>query len=462
MNERASLFGQVLRLTISTLLVNSLAMQASAQWLPDRQYAEGPGIAVGELELHPGVAVRGGYDNNVFKSDGEEQPKTSAAILAVTPHLFLTTETSQRASQGEDKIGSPRFIGFRGGIATTYFHYFTDNAPRNLAIDTDFALSIAQGRPVELAVSAGYVRSVTPFTENAGSRSAYVFDTVDPTLKLKFRSRSGVLSGSVGYAPRYVHYESSVFNYLNNIQHGIDVGTAWRFLPSTALIYDARFALQDYLKLDAQTEQLLLFANNQSFRTRLGLNGALTNHITLRLLAGYAAGFYENSSLDEYETGVGEAVFSYVFGPHSWDVGYQRDVASSPLGAWMQIDRGFTKLGLLLANRFSIGLEAGVAHANYGSLLRAVDMADDSDNDPNDGVTGIGVGGDRSRDDMRVDGALRTEYRATNWLAFMVDLTVQSVMTDFDYELSRTQGNIIRDPADYTAMQVFGGVRAHY
>jgi hypothetical protein len=440
-------------------------LQANAQWLPDRAYSEGPGIRVGDLELHPGVAVRGGYDNNVFRSDGDATPIRDAAILAITPHLYLSTETPQRGLEGEDRLAAgqaPRFVAFRGGASATYLHYFTDNAPRNLAVDTDFFLAVAQGRPVELNLVASYVRSVAPFTEVAGDRNAYVFDTVDPSLRLKFNSRSGVLSGYIGYAPRYTHYESNTFDYLNNIQHGIEAGTAWKFLPSTALLYDARFAFQNYTNYTPTDERLMLFSDNQSFRTRLGLNGALTNKLSLRLLAGYAVGFYDRSELDEFEDGVGEAVLTYTFGPHSFDVGYQRDVVSSPLGAWSQIDRGFTKIAFLFARRFALRLEAGAAHANYGSLLRVISPADDTMDDAADGVTGIGVGGDRTRDDIRLDGAIRTEYRATNWLAFMADFTVQSVITDFDYDLSRANGQVIPDPADFTAMQIFGGVRAHY
>ena len=455
--------GQAGCLLIGLAFGLGLAMQASAQWLPDRRYAEGPGIRLGELELHPGVAIRAGYDNNVFKSDGDAQPIRDAAVLAITPHLNLTTEGAQRAKEGEDQAAPmPRYLAFRGGIAATYLHYFLENAPRNVAIDTDLKLNVAQGRPVELVVSAGYLRSVTPFTENAGARNAYVFNVIDPALRLKFNSRSQVLTASIGYAPKYTHFESSTFNYLNSLQHGIEASGAWRFLPSTALVYDAGLTLQNYMNFDKVDERLLLLSNNESFQSRVGVNGALTNHLSLRVLAGYAVGFYNRDALDEFEDAIGEAVMTYGFGPHSWSLGYQRTVASSALGAWIQTDRGFTKLGLLIAQRFSLGLEAGAGRANYGRLVRAVAVADDtSDGDP-DGITGLGLGGDRTRDDIRIDGAVRAEYRATNWLAVMLDFTAQSVITDFDYELSRDSQRVIPDPADFTALQVFGGVRAHY
>jgi hypothetical protein len=468
---RVSLLGQAVCLTIGLALGSGIAVQAGAQWLPDRQYAEGPGIRLGELELHPGIAVRGGYDNNVFRSDGKTRtgpngvPITNelqgAPILAVTPHLYLSTETAQRSMQGEDRGGGgPRFIGFRGGLSATYLHYFIDDAPRNVAIDTDLFLGIAQGRPVGVDLAVAYVRTVSPFTENARNGNAYVVDVLDPKLRLKFNSRGQVLTAYAGYSPRYNHYESGVFNYLNALTHTIDVGAAWRFLPSTALIYDASLGLQDYVNQQASDNLLLLYSNNQIFRTRLGVNGAVSNRINLRVLAGYATGFYKSTHLDEFEDVIGEAVLEYNFDPHRFDIGYQRDIQSSPVGAWYQTDRGFGKLSFMFARRFGLGFEAGAGRATYGRLVRV------------DGLTGevvaLGANGDTSREDLRIDGAVRMEYRATNWLSFMVDFTAQSVMTDFEYEVTALPDpetdSVIRipDPASYSAMQVFGGVRAHY
>src|SRR5688500_17509783 len=98
---RAVVFGAAFALsTFCTQL--AAAPHAEAQWLPDRSYTEGPGIRVGDLELHPGVAVRGGYDTNVFRTPGTaDDPEVASPILAITPHLNLTTLSRQRLTQGE-------------------------------------------------------------------------------------------------------------------------------------------------------------------------------------------------------------------------------------------------------------------------------------------------------------------------------------------------------------------------
>ncbi len=473
---RVSPVGQAVSLATGLAFGLLLSVQASAQsapatpWLPDRQYQEGPGIKVGKLELHPGIAIRGGYDTNVFRADGEvhdgvRRKEEGAGILAISPHLFLTTQTAQRAQGGEDRGGPPPvpFLTFKLGVAAHYLHYFIKTGPRDVGAEADLFLGIAQNRVVGIDISADYTRSVPPFTQNAGSRRAYVFDSVQPRLRLNFRSRSQVVTSYVGYAPKYTHYESSTFDYLNNIQHNAEAGAAWRFLPSTALVYDAGFAYQDYTRFNRGDRDLLILSTNKIFRNRLGVNGALTNNLALRVLAGYAVGFFNNRELDDFEDGIGEAVLTYRFDPHVFEVGYQRDIQSSPIGSWYQTDRGFAKLGLLFARVFALGFEAGAGYARYGRMIRY-------QNDTSDVVTGLGVGDDRSRTDVRVDGAVRAEYRATNWLAFMADFVVQSVITDFDFAVNSVPdpndpgapARQIPDPADYTTYQIFGGVRAHY
>jgi hypothetical protein len=445
---RVSPAGQAVRLAIGLCFMLALTMKASAQgtpWLSDRLYKEGPGIKVGELELHPGIAIRGGYDNNVFRSDGKTNgglslPKKDAPILAISPHLYLSTQTAQRAKEGEDRgPQQPSFMSFRLGAAAHYLHYFLENAPHNVGAEAEFFLGIAQNRVVGVDFSAEYVRSVPPFTQDAHDRNAYINDMVQPRMRLNFRSHSQVLTGYLGYAPRYTHYKSSTFDYLNNIQQRAEAGTAWRFLPSTALVYDATFAYQDFTNYNVNDQALILLSTNKIFRTRLGINGALTNKLLLRVLAGYAVGFFNNKELDDFESAIGEAVLTYRFDPHSFEVGYERDVQPSAVGSWYQTDRGFAKANFLFARKFALGFEAGVAHANFGRLIRIV-------NGMPIGLGTLNENGenDETRQDIRVDGAVR------------------SVITDFDFAVSAAGGQQIPDPADYTYYQIFGGVRAHY
>mgnify|MGYP003407364965 FL=1 len=81
-----------LRLTLFFVLVATSSSVHAQSWLSDRKRAEGRGIRVGDLELHPGVGVEAGYLTNPFYSD---RPKGTAAFR-VAPHLFLSTLRGER------------------------------------------------------------------------------------------------------------------------------------------------------------------------------------------------------------------------------------------------------------------------------------------------------------------------------------------------------------------------------
>jgi hypothetical protein len=460
----------------------SVSTQAHAQaWLPDRAYTEGPGIRVGDLEIHPGIAVRGGYDNNVFKADGKTrstvidgrtidvtQKEQGAGILAVTPHIHLSTLSEQRKAQGEDRQEGVRAlpaVAFRGGVAATYFHYFIDNGPKNLEVDTDLALNILPGRPFNIDVNLAYIRTVRPFTQNAGNKDAFRFNSVAPRVRFNFGSKSGVLTGYAGYAPRLALYESDVFSYLNSFTHAAEAGAAWKFLPSTALVYDGAIEFQDYSEENPfLSNSPVLFSDNKRFRTRLGINGAITRTLALRVLAGYSAIAFDDEQdgerLDDHEDVIGEAILTYGFGPAQtsrFEIGYQRDLVSSALGGWNLLDRGFATVRALVGGVVQLSLEAGVAKVKYGRIW-GYDRLNN-----NEMPTAIGDGGELDRDDIRVDGAVRGEYRVTNWLSFLADVSVQSIITDYQYAVFyQGGGSPVPDPAQYLAVMAFGGVRAHY
>ncbi len=443
-----------------------LCSPAYAQsWLPDRQYMEGPGIKLGDFELHPGIALRGGYDTNVFKADGEEgagsagQEIVGSGLFAVTPHVNITTQGKQRATEGESAAApySPPKLALRAGLAATYFYYLEDEAPRNLEVDTEVWVGILPERPINVELATTYQRNTRPFTQSTGSvdNNTYAHNAIRPSARVNVGSKSQVLTGFVGYAPNISLFENRTFKYLNAIGHTIDTGSAWKFLPHTALLYDASLNLNDYTDYDANSAfATVLLSDSQTFKTRLGLNGALTNRLSLRVMAGYAAGFFEDALLSEFQDVVGEAVLGYKFlNQHRLEAGYTRDVQLSAIGGWLRSDRAVAALRLGFAGAFSLGFEAAYGYLTYGRLL-------DADGAP------LGTGSATDRNDHRIDGAIRAEYRATNWLAFMADASVQNTITDFNYAVRAPgAGGVVAvfpDPASYLSFQFFGGVRAHY
>lgn len=485
--------GIVLACLMSTTFPVLGSIAQAQPWLPDRAYTEGPGIRLGDLELHPGVAVRGGYDSNVFRADGQSrvvsttesgaiqtrdftQQVRGSGILAVSPHIHLSTLSAQRRAGGEDREGAEGALptlAFRGGVSGTYLHIFLEDAPKSLEVDSDLWLSILPQRPFNVDLNFSYVRNVRPFTQYAGERNAYDYNVIQPRVRFNFGSRSQVLTTFVGYAPRITLFESALFDYLDSISHGIESGMAWKFLPNTAMIFDGNVDLQKYSESDPyQTRSPVLFSDSVRFRGRLGLNGAITRTLSLRVLAGYGAialrDTVNSQRLDDHEDVIGEAVLGWRFGMaqlSSLEFGYQRDLVATALGGWTLLDRGFVTLRADVARTVMLSLEGGAAYLTYGRLWgldrrSRADRGLPSGADESDPVP-LGAGGTVDRNDVRLDGAVRAEYRATNWLSFMADLSVQAVLTDFEYALLVLEAPI-PDPAKYVSVMAFAGVRAHY
>jgi Putative beta-barrel porin 2 len=446
-----SLIVSLIAFSILTLVRES----ATAQWLPDRAYTEGPGIRVGDLELHPGVAVRAGYDTNIFR---QRTNLVGSGILAVTPHLNIKTLGGQRLLEGETGAAAQKTpimpkVAFNAGLAGTFFYYFEDSAPANMEFDTDAVLSILPERPIGFDVSANYVRTTRPFTRYGGSsdRNYYAEDRITPGLTLRGQSRSGVLKGAITYRPLIDLFENDAFNYLNSLNHEVSGRTAWKFLPYTALLYDAGVTMRRYFDLTNPNSTVRLSDSN-AFQNRLGINGNVTPFLALRALVGYAMGTYTDPVLNEYEDVVGEAAISYKVGAHGVEVGYLRSVQASSIGGWMQEDRGFLEASTLLARVFAITLRGGAGRAHYGRAL-------DANGDPLGIDHNTGNPTDK-RDDTRVDAGLHLEYRATNWFAITGDLSALVTLTDFDYPM--TAPGTLPIPAQFVSYQAFGGVRFHY
>ena len=93
--------------------------------------------------------------------------------------------------------------------------------------------------------------------------------------------------------------------------------------------------------------------------------------------------------------------------------------------------------------------------AQFGKML-SMDAPDTGTSDA--GV--LGAQGVFDRSDTMVRAALRLEYRATNWLAFMLDTTLIANITDFEFK--GQSGSATTDPAEFTDLEVFGGVRVSY
>lgn len=453
---------------------------ADAQWKPDRLDTSGPGVKLGEkLELHPGLAVRAGYDTNVYKGDDKPPPgqkALGAGLVAVSPYLALSTQGQVRATQGEsaNAVPEPLPVALRLGAGLTYAQYFSPKVPDHLLdVDSELYLGILPSKPNNFVVAGTFTRSARPFGQAVyqARSSTYAVDIVKPSATLNLGTTSKVLTGSVTYAPSIRRFEDKKnFRFLSSFGQQVDAGIGWKFFPQTAIISALTYQTNKYTNVDEKPAGTgVLLSDGSAFKTRIGVNGAVTTNFIFRALAGYAVGFYDSKLLEEFEDVIADVSLGYrIAQVHTLSIGYNRDIVPSPGGAWVRTDRVNAGAGLKFADAFGVTLEGGYGYLTYGDMVGLADPDGNMAGVPDDQLKGLGRGSDPfKRRDNRVDAALRLQYDATTWLAIVADATVQAVMTDFDYAVVNpadptTRTSDLADPAGYTAFQFYGGTRLHY
>ncbi len=368
---------------VATLGVASLTLSASAQtqpWLKDRKSGEGIGIRTGNLELHPGVAGELGYDSNYFQNDSAEQdgPVVSMIRLRVTPHLTLSTLGSQRRGEGDQ--GAPPKLNFRAGVFGSYNELiatdsqFSDTASdqRHFNAGANFALDILPQRPWGFDLYGDYLRTVEP-SNSLVTDQAFDRDSLRLGLGVNARPGGGLFEWRLGYEIMYHYFERTAFQDLNNAEHFVKTRGRWRFLPRTALLYDGQIGFLRYS--DSLTQN-----DAQTVRSRIGVNGLITNSFSLLAMAGYSASFYESTNVQQrnFEGPVAHAELKWFLLPQpqlqpgdatvglaSIAAGYIRDYANSYLGDYYRRDRGYANFQYFIGGMVLLSAEGGLSHLTH-------------------------------------------------------------------------------------------------
>lgn len=414
---------------------------AEAQtWLSDRKRAEGSGIRVGDLELHPGIGAELGYLSNVYNDeDGNE---LGSAALRVAPHLFLSTLTEERGDTEGERV--PGFVRFRGGLSASLQHYFADNMPTtDFGANADLRLTLAPERPISFEVVEIFSRMFRPFADPIedpadGPLPSPDYVRYQETIgaRLIGQTRGGLLQGSLGYRFNYNWFQDDAYSQNNNLIHTVQLTGGWEFLPKTALFYEATYAHQDYTENQDSGEDVQRLEDNDQVSSRIGINGAITSRISATLAAGYAAGFFNGNDF--------EGVTVHVDG--RWTpteiselgLGYERSFTSAYLGNFVQRDQIYTRLRFFVGGSFVIASKLAVEFLQFGP-------DELSDAEP--------------RDDIRYSGDLSAEYRFVSWLALTGQLSAVIDDTDYVYVLDTPSGDD-EDPAEYKSFEAWIGVRA--
>lgn len=392
----------------ASLTILAMTRLASAQaqtqpWLEDRRFGGGIGIRAGDFELHPGIATEVGYDSNYFQAagtvtgDGEvalipaesrpvlpdgtafgqngtfNEPTLDTFRLRVTPSLTLQTLGAQR-TEGSGEAAQPPKVNLQASLSGSYNELiateaqYSDAVANRRFIEADAAVNadILPQRPWGVGLGAGYNRTVQPINDPTAP-PGFQRSTFRGGAALKWRPGGGLLEWNLGYDLMYVMFEDNEFSNFSSVAHTMNLRGRWLFLPRTALIYTGHYGYLDY------PDGGRIKPPGTPLSSLVGINGLLTNHFALQVMAGWKALFFEQD--ESYEGVVGNAELTWYplprpdlapdaasVGLSAVSIGYRHDAQPSYIGNYFEVDGAYAKASYFFAGTVLTTLEAGIDH----------------------------------------------------------------------------------------------------
>jgi hypothetical protein len=443
-------------------MASVVSSDVSAQaWLEDRSRREGPGIRVGNLELHPGLGAEAGYDSNVYLSSaGQTQP---SFILRFTPHLDLSTLGAERraGSEGETREQRERKLAFRLGAAAPIYLFLADSLRHrsNVGAQGSFNLTVRPDGDISFAIYDDYSRSVRPFTEDGAN--SYGMHRNNFGMTLKAGTDGSVYVTKVTYEFGLNMLEDNAFSYLNNIENRARFGMFWKFFPKTAIFFDSQVIHQSYIggyPPAARYSYMVRVASNTRVSSSVGLNGAISAKTTVQAQVGYGAALVHDDLMDDLETVIGKLYLS--LRPRAtlvMRIGYDRDIYPAYSGVYYTLDRGLVELETMLKGRILLGARVWGGYLSSGTVLSAFS----SSSGGTVTATPINPEGLTKRTDVIVNGSIFGEYRIKDWLAITASAALIWDQTGFRYN-RYFLGPAPPDPANFVKMEAWLGCRVFY
>jgi hypothetical protein len=389
-------------------------------WLGDRSYAEGIGIRLGELELHPGVAAEVGYDSNYFQRSGDEgapneHPIYSAYRLRLTPALMVSTLGPRRRAGDGNHAAHPK-LWFRSGLFASYNELIGGDEElelseyRSLELGAEAKLALFPAERVGGDLRAAYARTVQP-SNDPGTLNDFDRDTVRGGGGVTYRPGGGLFEWRLGYDARFTYFETDAARHLTNSEHALGTEGRWRFLPKTALLCDTETRLLHYTFHNAVRN------DGQTIRSRLGLHGLVSNRFAILVLGGWASSYFIATASPvraNYDDFVAHTELKWFLSPRPAEappaaapvdvglshlaVGYLRDFSQSYIADYYRRDRVYGNAAFFIDGRTLLEARAGYSYVTHPSFDRA----------------GVSYGG---LTEDRVDVELFGEYRFADGMA---------------------------------------------
>jgi hypothetical protein len=405
--------------TLTLVLLAAAPVAAQESWNPysTTVYREGPGVKLGDspLVFHPGLAVEGGYDSNVFYS-ASDVPAIGSGLLRFRAHFDIATLSPQRMEQ-DTGTADPK-VEFRFSTQLEYREYLSDNpdvtAQRSVNLFANADLAILPRGPFTLRLYDMYVRTVDPRNEEGPTNFTRDFNRGGFVASLK--PGTGRLELGIGDFAEVNFWESSGLAFGNNYYNEAQAFARFRLLTQTLLGLVVKAGYRNYwnnAELEAAPVRALATASSPIL-SWLAASAAIGYGNSITLAAGR----------ESFNNVIANAEVRFIL-PYGARIaaGYDRDFFDSLLANFYVDDKIYVGFEQPFAHRVMAHLDGALRFRHYASLV-----------DPT--VFGAYSGySSPTRDDRVWDVHAELNIKATSWMAVGVSYNFVYDQTDFQFLL---------------------------
>jgi Putative beta-barrel porin 2 len=372
---------------LTTLLAGSVALAQEEvtigyTGLPYKSSGEsntGVQLSEGTL-LHAGVGVEAGYDTNVFYSDTNAR---GSSIVRVLPFVDITNATrngpASQAMVFDVRAGLQyRYYGSSDPDVKRYSNAWNPNAGVSLSFggaQVGFGIADVFAR-IEDAPYAGQagIPSTGPLQRNNNQASAEV----------RWAPGGGRLTGTLRFTNMVDLYDET-YNYANALTNTLMLDASWKWLPKTAVFFNATQGWIYYLNNSNAPPNTAQAAKNDSYplHVTVGLRGLLTEKTSAILAVGYMNAFYSDGGSTGGFLGSTFAELSLTVRPTQLSrivLGGRHDFLNSVISNFALSDTVYLSYIQQIAGRLALDLSGRYQRLDYQGQFVDTSQTDRVDN----------------------------------------------------------------------------------
>ena len=447
MNRRLAFIAGLCALSSARLAVaQSGELTIGYQGLPHKPSTETTtGIQVSDdLMMHLGLGVEAGYDTNVFYQNSDT---TGSSIIRGTAYASIGNANRSGQSTGS--------LGFGAGAGLTYRRYLSPDPKldgyRNALMPTgNLSLGTGSGQFSFLLLDSFIRLEDAPY---APGQLPLTRDDNNASVEGRWSPGGGRITASLRYSNVIDVFEDADYSYANSVSNLLLLDLAWKWLPKTAIFFDASQGYVTYLNTQTRDAQQGGKVASYPLHLIAGLRGLITPKVSAVLSLGYVNAFYSSGATTSGLLGSTYLLAQATITPSLLNrivVGFQHDFQNSVISNFYYEDAFFASFVQQLGGRFAIDLSGRLGIRRYEGFVVDNTIA----------MPGVPVGQPVTtpRTDEALTAGATLDYFVRNWAYAGVGYSVTANFSDY----SIVDMNGVSTPASYLKQQVFARLGVTY